>query len=112
MKHDHETRSLGNAERRNRLIREQPAVVGAGWARDSCREALQCGRRIEGGWPGTVPEARMRVLHGLTRELAAQGLAPLSHEELVAATATAYERAKRDWQLAGKLGSGYARNGG
>jgi hypothetical protein len=102
---------VSQAERRSRLIREQPAVVGAGWARDFCSEALQSGRRIEGGWPGTVPEARMRVLQGLTRELAAQGFAPLSHEELVAATAATYERAKRDWQLAGKLGSGFARGG-
>ena len=92
----------GHSERRSRLIQNRLQQVGATWVRDFCEDAVRSGRRLEGGWPGTVPEARMRVLRELTQELAAERLLPLSHEELVAATATAYERAKRDWQLAAK----------
>ena len=95
-------KGLSDLERRNRLIQDRPLALGASWALDACQDAVQSGRRLEGGWPGTVPEARMRVLQELTRELAEQGLTPLSHTELVAATAGAYERAKRDWQLAAK----------
>ena len=89
-------------QQRRRLIQEQLAAVGASWALDSCKDMLESGRKIEGGWPGTVPEARMRVLGVLTRELAARGFPPLSAIEVTEATATAYERAKRDWQIASK----------
>lgn len=90
-----------DTERRNHLIQELPLTLGAKWALDCCREAVQ-GGRLEGGWPGTVPEARIRVLQELTRELAEQRLPPPTPGELAAATSSAYERAKRDWQLAAK----------
>jgi hypothetical protein len=95
-------RAAGDAQRRGRLIQDRPLSLGAGWVRDFCEDAQRSGRRIEGGWPGTVPEARRRVLQELTRELAEAGLVPLEHDELLTATAAAYERAKRDWQLATK----------
>jgi hypothetical protein len=38
----------------------------------------------------------------LTHELAQRGFAPLSQIELSAATSTVYDRARREWQLAGK----------
>src|SRR6478752_9212933 len=46
------------SERRSQLLQEQPGVVGAQWAVDACADARSNGRSIEGGWPGTVPEAR------------------------------------------------------
>jgi len=91
-----------HAQRRSRLLEERPALLGARWVKDVCEGAARAGRRIEGGWPGTVPEARQRVLLELTRELEAEGLAALGHGELLAATSLAYERAKREWQLAAK----------
>ena len=89
-------------ELRRRLIEERPPALGVTWALDSCADVTKSGRRVEGGWPGTVPEARMRVLQDLPRELAAKGFAPLSPIELTAATSTVYDRARREWQLAGK----------
>ena len=89
-------------ELRRRLIEERPPALGVTWALDSCADVTKSGRRVEGGWPGTVPEARMRVLQDLPRELAAKGFAPLSPVELTAATSTVYDRARREWQLAGK----------
>jgi hypothetical protein len=97
-----EAKLLSGEEQRRRLIEERPPALGVTWALDSCADVTGSGRRVEGGWPGTVPEARMRVLRGLTHELAARGFAPLSQSELSAATSTVYDRARREWQLAGK----------
>lgn len=97
-----EAKALNGEERRRRLIEERPPALGVTWAADACDDVAQSGRRVEGGWPGTVPEARMRVIRDLARELAAHGLAPLSQGELTTATATVYDRARREWQLAGK----------
>lgn len=59
-------------------------------------------RRLEGGWPGTMAEARMLALRELTRELAAEGLAPLSPSELGAAAVIVYDHARREWLQASK----------
>jgi hypothetical protein len=89
-------------ERRKRLIEQIPLALGAHWALDSSRNVALEGRRIEGGWPGTVPEARARVKRELTLELEALGLSPPAESELTAATATAYERARHEWQRLGR----------
>ena len=99
-------------ELRRRMIEERPPAMGVTWALDSCADVTRSGRRVEGGWPGTVPEARMRVLRDLPRELAAKGFAPLSQTELSAATSTVYDRARREWQLAGKSRGGKIAAGG
>jgi hypothetical protein len=96
-------KALSDSERRSQLLQDQPALVGASWAVDACDEARRSGRSIEGGWPGTVPEARMRVLQALAHVLTERRLSPLSHSELVTATAAAYDRAKREWSLATKV---------
>jgi hypothetical protein len=97
-----ESKLVNAEEQRRLLIQERPPALGVSWALDSCADMTSSGRRVEGGWPGTIPEARQRVLRGLTHELQARGFAPLSPSELTAATATVYDRARREWQLAGK----------
>jgi hypothetical protein len=94
--------SLSQKAERDRLLQARPVALGAAWALESCEDAKQSGRRIEGGWPGTVPEARMRVVYVLDGELAALGMSPLSPIELAAATSAAYERAKHEWHLAAR----------
>jgi hypothetical protein len=101
-------KARGDLERRSRLIHDRPLVLGASWAVDACQAAVLSGRKLEGGWPGTVPEARTRVSQELTRALTELGMSTLSHDELVTATSLAYERAKRDWQLAAKARRGVA----
>jgi hypothetical protein len=112
--------ALSDDEQRRRLIQQEPTALGTAWAISSCEELRQSGRSVEGGWPGTVKEARGRVQRELTRLLAARGLEPLRPEELVAATSATYEQAKRAWQGASTARSnrptrpepvGYARNG-
>lgn len=44
----------------------------------------------------------MLALRELTRELAAEGMAPLSPGELGAVTATVYDSARREWLTASK----------
>ena len=72
-------KASSDLDRRSRLIQDCPLALGASWAQDACQDAVRSGRRLEGGWPGTVPEARVRVQQELTRALAELGLAPLSH---------------------------------
>jgi hypothetical protein len=96
------------AERRSELLREQPALVGSSWAQALYTEVLASRGSVEGGWPGTVAEARSRVLRTLPVELASQGLPPLEPAEVAAAVSAAYAHARQRWQKAlkpSRLGS-------
>lgn len=90
------------AEPRGRFLREASEAIGARWVVDYSAAVQQSGRRIEGGWPGTLPEARGRVLAGLPQVLSACGAAPLSPQEIVVASAMASAEAKRQWLIATK----------
>ncbi len=90
------------SEARSRLLRETSETIGASWMLDYSTAVELSGRRVEGGWPGTLPEARGRVLARLPQELSARGAPPLSAEELAVAVSLASAEAKRRWQLATK----------
>lgn len=90
------------AEPRSSMLREASEAIGVRWVLDYSATVQQSGRRIEGGWPGTLPEARGRVLATLPQQLSARGAAPLSPQEIAAAAATASAEAKRRWQIAAK----------
>jgi hypothetical protein len=87
---------------RQALLCEAPASLGAAWARVLCEMMQAQGRPIEGGWPGTISEARARVHSHIDRALVGRGLPWMTEEELATATSAAYSRAKRDWLLAGR----------
>jgi hypothetical protein len=89
-------------ESRGALLRAASEAIGARWVLDYSARVQQSGRRIEGGWPGTLPEARGRVLASLPQELSNRGAAPLTAQELVVASATASAEAKRRWRVAAK----------
>lgn len=89
-------------ESRGALLREASEAIGARWVLDYSASVQQSGRRIEGGWPGTLPEARSRVLASLPQELSSRGAPPLSPQELVVASAAASAEAKRRWRVAAK----------
>jgi len=92
----------GHLLMRHAILRDQPLVVGASWAECWFKTMLSEGRSVSGGWPGTVPEARFRARLHCDHELKCRGLPSLSQEELAAATATTYERAKHDWLQAAR----------
>jgi hypothetical protein len=83
---------------RARLLQETSEVAGASWAREYLEEIQKSGRAIEGGWPGTLREARARVMQYLPRELSARGLSPLSSGEIADASAVVSAAAKRCWR--------------
>jgi hypothetical protein len=87
---------------RSVVLKDASAAVGASWALE-CVSALRAsGRLIEGGWPGTLPEARARILSKLSRQLSAQGLPPLDAREMGLVTSSTNAEAKRSWLLAAK----------
>lgn len=87
----------GESERRSALLRDAPKVLGATWADVWCRTMRNEGRPIDGGWPGTLQEARSRVQAYFERELPLQGLQQLTRLEFDAATMATYERARSSW---------------
>jgi hypothetical protein len=97
-----ETNAPELAEPRGTLLRAASEAIGARWVLDYSAAVQGSGRRIEGGWPGTLPEARGRVLASLPQELSQRGVAPLSSQELAAASAMASAEAKRRWRVATK----------
>jgi|ERR1041384_6183451 hypothetical protein len=99
---DDETGAAILAEPRGPLLREASEAIGVTWVLDYSATLERSGRRIEGGWPGTLPEARVRVLASLPQQLSARGVAPLTPQEIVVASAITSVEAKRRWQIAAK----------
>ena len=83
--------------KRETILQDLPVGVGVAWARALCESIEGDGSPIEGGWPGTMVEARARVSGELGRELSRHALAPPSIEEFAAATNIAYARARQVW---------------
>lgn len=92
----------GETDRREALLRDQSVVIGAEWASAVCGEALLTRGSIDGGWPGTVPEARGRVSQSLGQQLSARRWPALTASELATAASAVYGHARRTWQLASK----------
>ena len=94
-----EERSAGSETRlrRSTIVRAAPATVGAEWAKELCATLARDGRAVEGGWPGTIIEARALVVRHLCMQLEARDMRPLSKEEVVTAAAATYECARATW---------------
>jgi len=85
------------AERRKTIVSKEALDVGQRWVEALREELKKEGRAVEGGWPGTLSEARARVDGALSRVLAKHRLAVLSSEELSLAARAAYDHARRTW---------------
>jgi len=73
-------------------------ALGRNWA-DQWRQDLRGeGRRVAGGWPGTVPEARGQVSRGIPAEMARRKMAVLSDAERELAVRTVYASARAEWR--------------
>ena len=64
-------------------------AVGVAWAAELVRQLRAAEREIVGSWPGTMSEARMRVLHRLHRKLEVDLLDDLARIATLAA--------RREW---------------
>lgn len=83
--------------KRGVILRTAPTAVGTAWATALCANLAHEGRSVEGGWPGTIIEARALISRHLRIELEGRDMRQPSSEELVAAAAATYERARAAW---------------
>ena len=83
---------------REALIEQAAMAAARAWA-TACRVALvREGRRVEGGWPGTLPEARMRASAEAGRALARESMTALTHDELGRLARITYDEARKTWR--------------
>ena len=84
----------------NREILLQTAALDAArsWTQTCCIELAREGRPVEGGWPGTMREARVRAGAQASRVLAAHTMSALTHDELGRLTRLTFDEARRVWR--------------
>ena len=87
---------------RSVMLQDTSEAVGTSWALECVNALRESGRPIEGGWPGTLPEARARILRQLPLQLSARGMLPLDAQEIGLVSSSTNAQAKRSWHLAVK----------
>jgi hypothetical protein len=75
------------------LVPSVSAAIGEAWANEVANALRAQTRGLVGGWPGTLREARSRVLLGLR----AARQPAFDSEELMALSRAVYETARRCW---------------
>jgi hypothetical protein len=95
---DDRDRSEDRKQARRALLEAGALEAGKLWVGGFCDELRVQGRRAVGGWPGTMPEARARVIAYFTEELRRRNMVALTYEELNWVAKAAYAAAKRDWR--------------
>jgi hypothetical protein len=86
---------------RENFLRETAVDAAHVWEKGWRRALASDGRRVEGGWPGTIPEARMRVGAHVGKALLERSMSALTHEEFDRVASIMYEEARRCWRGAG-----------
>jgi hypothetical protein len=81
------------------LLGRAAEAAGAGWANQRIAELQAERRTIQGGWPGTLREARAFLNNSLPRSLAAEAVSPPTREELEQAVRQAYAVARDTWRM-------------
>lgn len=89
-----------NKANRGDLLERAAFDAARSWARAYCAELARDGRRLEGGWPGTIREARTRAAAEAARVLVHESMSGLTHDELGRLARLTYDEARRSW---GKL---------
>ena len=84
-------------ESRRALVEKAATTAGEVWARWWRAELERQGRAAAGGWPGTLSEARARVLEAVLPDLRKSGIRELTFEERELAAKTLYATARRRW---------------
>ena len=85
------------AEERRTLLAQGAILTGQQWARGEREDLRGQGRRVTGGWPGTLSEARARAQAHSAAELRRLGLAQLTFEELEQLAHATYASARAYW---------------
>jgi hypothetical protein len=82
---------------RQSLLDRQAAVEGQTWAREMRSSIHEQSRRATGGWPGTITEARARLVEFVLPRLARDGGSAATSEALQQATRVLYASARTAW---------------
>jgi hypothetical protein len=85
------------ADTRLRALRQGACDAGRQWAERFCADLRTEGRAVQGGWPGTMAEARAVVRASLQGEISARRRSAVTTVELEWLTRIAYASARQDW---------------
>jgi hypothetical protein len=88
--------SAGGPERRAELLGRIAVEASVAWVTWWCDELRRQRRPVAGGWPGTLSEARARIVARVSADLG--GAFALTYAELDGLARTAYLRAKGEWR--------------
>lgn len=84
---------------RERVLEQAALETAHAWA-EACRVELEReGRRVEGGWPGTLKEARVRAGARANKVLSDRSMPALTHEELGRLACMTLGEARRSWRI-------------
>ena len=87
-------------EEARRLVLDEGALLtGDRWSAMWRAALIADGRRVQGGFPGTLAEAKAQVRAYFGPELARRRMAALSADEMQSAVAATRARARHDWDL-------------
>ncbi len=85
---------------RDHVLDEAAHDAARAWVRQWMDDLAREGRPVEGGWPGTLKEARGRCAELSTRMLARSAMVAPARDELDRITQITYAEARRLWRAA------------
>lgn len=91
-------KSESTNDKRQMVVARAAQAAAVSWTASMFDALARERRSVSGGWPGTLSEARVRARAEAARELAAESMAALTHEELALAARLTNAEARRAWQ--------------
>ena len=79
------------------VLEKEARTAAESWVEAWRAQLGRQGRRVAGGWPGTIPEAQVVVRAHLARAVGQQRLAALGSHEVERLARVAYARARQQW---------------
>src|SRR5438128_2449555 len=86
-----------DTSKRTTLLREAALAAGHWWFAAWREDLSHAGRAVEGGWPGTLSEARALSARFVREALKSRRARTATNEELTWATRVTYAEARRTW---------------
>jgi hypothetical protein len=92
--------ATGSRTSRDHVLDEAALDAARAWVRQWVDELKREGRRVDGGWPGTLNEARGRCAELSTRTLAQLSMLGPARDEIDRMVRITYAEARRLWRAA------------
>jgi hypothetical protein len=83
---------------RESVLAAAAVAAAEAWKAACCLELAREGRGIEGGWPGTLREARVRAGAHVGTVLIGRSMPALTYDELGRVARITYDEARRSWR--------------